>query len=202
MAGGDVKISSAVLLLQKNLAVLQKIGAEIEAKHNAPQELWVALRGVVTENTSLVPLGLLHDVIEFCRAVFDSFEPTVTQNERQKRIAQIHVLAVMLNCRIGQVIRGLTGRDNAFLVKWGIVSATSMIAMRQPDPNVRLILSQFGTFDAELQQVDHCETVLAVWLHSLYMNVFAAAYGTVPAGILGIASLGIGLSVWEVKGMV
>lgn len=181
---------------------VQKVIAEIEAKHNAPQELWEALRGIVAEDSSPVPQGLLHDVIEFCRAVFDSFEPTVTQNERQKRIAQIHVLAVMLNCRIGQVIRGLTGRDNAFLVKWGIVSTTSMIAMRQPDPNVRLILSQFGTFDAELQQVDHCETVLAVWLHSLYTNVFAAAYGTVPAGILGIASLGIGLSVWEVKGMV
>ena len=55
---------------------VQKVIAEIEAKHNAPQELWEALRGIVAEDSSPVPQGLLHDVIEFCRAVFDSFEPT------------------------------------------------------------------------------------------------------------------------------
>ena len=34
------------------------------------------------------------------------------------------------------------------------------------------------------------------------MTIFALAHDAVPAGILGIASLGVGLSVREAKGMV
>ena len=36
----------------------------------------------------------------------------------------------------------------------------------------------------------------------LGMTIFASVHGTIPGGILGIASLGIGLSVREAKGMV
>ncbi len=51
--------------------------------------------------------------------------------------------------------------------------------------------------DLERQNVNKEESALAVWLHSRYTTIFVAAHGTVPAGILGIASLGIGLSVRE-----
>ena len=54
----------------------------------------------------------------------------------------------------------------------------------------------------ELQQVDRLALAISVWLYSFYTTIFAFAHGTIPAGILGIAPLGIGLSVGEAKGMV
>lgn len=195
--------SGELMAQQENLAVLQKIGAEIEAKRNAPQELWTALREFMVADMANVPLGLQHDVIEFCLAVFDSLEPNVTNEERQKRIAHVDALAVLLNFRIMQAAKGLSEKDNAFLVTWNIVSNTTcMIAISQVNPNVGLVLAPFGTFDMELQKVDQPELVLAVWLYSLYTTIFAAVFGTIPAGILGLASLGVGLSVRETKGMV
>ena len=194
--------SRELMTQQENLAMLQKIGAEIEAKRNAPQELWMSLRSLGVTVATSTPLGLLHDVMEFCLAVFDSLEPNATQEERQKRIDHVNALAVSLNVRIGATIQKLSGKDNVFLGKWGSVAVTSMIAMRQPDLDVGLILSAFGTFDPELQHVDQPELVLAVWSYSLYTYIFALVHGKVPAGILGIASLGIGLSVREAKGMV
>ena len=182
--------------------VLHHIAAEIDAKRNAPQELWEALRGIVVANASPVPLGLLRDVVEFCLAVFDSVEPNVTSGERQMRIDHVNALAVPLNLRIGAELKRLSKKDNAFLGAWGAVVVTSMTAMWQPNPNVRLILAPFSAFDSELQQVDQPELVAAVWLYSLYAAIFGLAHGTIPGGILGIASLGIGLSVREVKGMV
>lgn len=182
--------------------ILQYIAAEIEAKCNASQELWVSLRGFVASGMVTVPLGLLHDVLEFCLAVFDSVEPNITSEERQRRIDHVNALAVPLNLRIGAELKRLSKKDNAFLGAWGAVLVTSMTALRQPNPNVRLILAQFSAFDSELQQVDQPELAAAVWLYSLYTTIFASVHGTIPGGILGIASLGIGLSVREVKGMV
>ena len=193
---------SEILTSRKNLEVLQKIAAEIEAKRNAPQELWVSLRGFAVADMATVPFGLLHDVLEFCLAVFDSVEPNATREERQRRIGNVNALAVPLNLRIGAELKKLSKRDNAFLGAWGAVAVTSMTAMRQPNPNVRLILAPFSAFDSELQQVDQPELVLAVWLYSFYTTIFTSVHGTIPAGILGIALLGIGLSVREVKGMV
>ena len=193
---------SEALSSQGNLAVLEKIGAEIEAKRNAPQELWVSLRGFAVADMATVPLGLLHDVLEFCLAVFDSLEPNATREERQKRIAHVDALATPLNLRIGAALKKLSKKDNAFLGAWGAVVVTSMTAMRQPNPNVRLILAPFSAFDSELQRVDQPELAAVVWLYSLYTTIFASAHGTIPGGILGIASLGIGLSVREAKDMV
>ena len=194
--------SSKIMQTQDNLAVLQNISAEIEMKRNAPQELWVSLRGFAVADMATVPLGLLHDVLEFCLAVFDSVEPNITSEERQKRIAHVDALAVPLNLRIGAELKKLSKRDNAFLGAWGAVAVTSMTAMRQPNPNVRLILAPFSAFDSELQQVDQPELVLAVWLYSFYTTIFASVHGTIPGGILGIASLGVGVSIRKVKGMV
>ena len=194
--------SSKIMQTQDNLAVLQNISAEIEAKHNAPQELWVSLRGFAVADMSPVPLGLLHDVVEFCLAVFDSVEPNITLEGRQRRIDHVNALAAPLNLRIGAELKKLSERDNAFLGAWGAVLVTCMTAMRQPNPNVRLILAPFSAFDSELQKVDLPELVLAVWLYSLYTTIFASAHGTIPGGIMGIASLSIGLSIREVKGMV
>ena len=193
---------SEILTSRKNLVVLQKIGTEIETKRNAPQELWASLRDWGVAVATSTPLGLLHDVMEFCLAVFDSLEPNAELEERQRRIIHVNAMAVSLNVRIGATIQKLSGKDNVFLGKWGSVAVTSMIAMRQPDLDVGLILSAFGTFDPELQQVDQPELVLAVWLYSLYTYIFALAHDAVPAGILGIASLCVGLSVREAKGMV
>ena len=133
---------------------------------------------------------------------FDSLEPNATLEERQRRIGNVNALAVPLNLRIGMELKKLSEKDNAFLGKWGAVAVTSMTALRQPNPNVRLILSPFSAFDSERQLVDQPELATAVWLYSLYTTIFALAYGTIPAGILGIASFGLGLSAREVKGMV
>ena len=187
--------SRELMVQQENLAVLQKIGTEIEAKYDAPQELWVALRGFAVADASTVCPGLLRDVIEFCLAVFDSIEPNAALEKRQRRIDHVNVLAVSLNLRIGAAVQSLSEKDKAFLGKWSIVTVTSMIAVRQPNPNVGLILSSFSTFELELQQVDQPELVLPVWLYSLYTTIFTSAHGTIPAGILGLASLGVGLSV-------
>ena len=190
------------LLQQDSRVVLQKVSAEIEAKRNAPQQLWVSLRRFAVADMSTVPLGLLHDVLEFCLAVFDSVEPNITSEGRQRRIDHVNALAAPLNLRIGAELKKLSEKDNAFLGAWGAVLVTCMTAMRKPNPNVRLILAPFSAFDSELQQVDQSELVLAVWLYSFYTTIFASADGTIPGGIMGIASLGIGLSIREAKGMV
>ena len=194
--------TNEVILKQDDLAVLQKVSAEIEAKCNAPQELWVSLRRFAVADMATAPLGLLRDVVEFCLAVFDSVEPNITSEERQKRIDHVNALAAPLNLRIGAGLKKLSEKDKAFLGAWGAVLVTSMTAMRQPNPNVRVILAPFSAFDSELQQVDQPELVLAVWLYSLYTTIFASAHGTIPGGIMGIASLSIGLSIREAKGMV
>ncbi len=54
----------------------------------------------------------------------------------------------------------------------------------------------------ELLRVNVSELAAAVWLYSLYTTIFASVHGTIPGGIIGIASLGNGLSAREVKGMV
>lgn len=179
--------------------VLQRIGAEIESKQNAPQELWAALRGFLVANAEFAPIGLVHDVVEFCLAVFDSLEPNATLEERRRRVAYVNGLAVPLNLQIEQVSQKLTEKDNAFIGRWGIVTGTSMIAMRQPNTSICLSLLPFATFDVELQHTDHPELVLSVWLYSLYTAIFALVHGTIPAGILGVASFVIGLVMRNAK---
>ena len=187
---------------EDNSAVLHKIGSEIETKRNAPQKLWEALRGIVVANASPVPLGLLHDVIEFCLAVFDSLEPNITLDERNRRVAYAEALAVGLNVRVISVCKGLSGRDNAFLVKWTAITTTTIAMARQANGSLESALGMFVPFSTELQQVDHDDEVLTVWLHWLYSTIFLMAYGRIPAGVMGLASFGIGLSVCETKGMV
>ena len=53
-----------------------------------------------------------------------------------------------------------------------------------------------------VRQVDNDKMVGAVWLHGLYSAIFLTAYGRIPAGVIGLASLGIGLAVRGMKGMV
>ena len=178
---------------------LRRIQSEFAEKHDHPQELWMALRSILVACEVSVPTCLLHDVEEFCLAVFDGFEPEATSERRDKQIAHVNLLAAPLNLQIGQVLQRLTGKDNAFLVRWSVVTGASMIALRQTDFDVGLVLSPFSAFEMELQQTDQPELVLAIWLYSLYTTLFALAYGTIPAGLLGIASLGIGLVTGERK---
>ena len=53
-----------------------------------------------------------------------------------------------------------------------------------------------------LWQEHNPESVLAIWLYTLYSTIYASAFSTIPAGVLGIASLGVGLAVREAKEMV
>ena len=189
--------SSGYMTRQKNHAELQMIGSTIETYRNSPQELWVWLRDFAVANCVRCQSGLLRDVEDFCFAVFDCLEPNVSQEEREQRMIHVGALAVPLNFRIVDAGRRLTASDNAFLVKWNIVAGTSMVAVRQPNPDVGLILSAFASFDSELRQVDNPESVLAIWLYALYSTIYASAFGTIPAGVLGIASLGVGLAAGE-----
>ena len=150
-------------------------------------------------NISLSFLQLMHDVIKFCLAVFDSLEPNATSEERCRRVAHVNGLAVPLNLQIGQADRKLTEKDNAFIGRWSIVTVSSMLAFRQPNSNARLALSPFVTFDLELQQTDHPELVLSIWLYSLYTFIFALAYGTIQADLLGVVSFCVGLATHNVK---
>ena len=194
--------SRKLMTQQENLVVLQKIGTEIEAKRNAPQELWEALCGIFVANASPVPLGLLHDVVEFCRAVFDSLEPNITPDERNGRVAYAEALAVGLNVRAIAVCKGLSGRDNAFLVKWTAITTTTIAVTRQANSDLASALGIFVPFPVELQQVDHDEEVLAVWLHWLYSTIFLSVYGRIPAGVMGLASFGVGLAARGAQGLV
>jgi hypothetical protein len=179
--------------------VVQRISSAIEAKRNAPQELWEVLRCFIVADSASVPIGLMHDVIKFCLAVFDSLEPNATSEERCRRVAHVNGLAVPLNLQIGQADRKLTEKDNAFIGRWSIVTCASMLTMRQPNSNIGLALSPFVTFDLELQQTDHPELVLSIWLYSLYTFIFALAYGTIPADLLGVVSFCVGLATHDVK---
>ena len=174
--------------------MLHNICAEIGAKRNSPQALWLSLRNFAVANCVRSQSGLLRDVEDFCFAIFDCLEPNVSQDVREQRMIHVGALAVSLNLRIVDTGRRLTASDNAFLVKWNVVAGTSMVAMRQPNPDVGLILSAFTSFDSELRQVDNPESVLAIWLYALYSTIYASAFGTIPAGVLGIASLGVGLA--------
>ncbi len=189
-----MKEMNATQVLKGMFPMLQKIGAEIEAKRNSPQALWLSLRNFALANCAMIKSGLLQDVEDFCFAVFDCLEPNVPREEREQRMIHVGALAVPLNLRIVDTGRQLTVSDNAFLVKWNIVAGTSMVAVRQPNPDVGLILSPFASFDSELRQVDNPESVLVIWLYAFYSTVYASAFGTIPAGVLGIASLGVGLA--------
>ena len=191
-----------ILPPRANLVVLQKIAAEIEAKRNTPQELWVLLRELAVTDMATVPLGLLHDVIEFCLVVFDSLEPNITPDERNRRVAHAEGLAVGLNIRVVATCKGLSERDNAFLVKWTAITTTTIAVTRQANSDIVSTLGMFVSFPIEMQQVDHGEEVLTVCLYWLYSTIFLTAYGRIPAGVMGLASLGIGLAVREAKGMV
>lgn len=182
---------------QENLTAVQKIETEVETYRNSPQELWAGLRDLAVENCVRCQSGLLRDVEDFCFAVFDCLEPNVSQEVRGQRMIHVGALAVPLNLRIVDAGRQLTASDNAFLVKWNIVAGASMVTVRQPNPDVGLIFSSFASFDSELRQVDNPESVLAIWLYALYSTIYASAFGTIPAGVLGIASLGVGLAVGE-----
>ena len=177
--------------------VLQRISSEIESKRNAPQELWEALRCFIVADLASVPDGLMHDVVKFCLAVFDSIEPNVTSEERSRSVAHVNGLVVPLNLQIGQAVQTLTEKDNAFIGRWSIVTVSSMLALRQPNPNIGLALSPFVAFDLELQQTDHPELVLSIWLYSLYTFIFALAYGTIPADLLGVVPFCIGLAAYN-----
>ena len=179
---------------QGNLAGLQRIGAEPEAHRKSPQEWRAGVRDLAVTNCVWCQSGLLRNIVDFCLAVFDCLEPNVLQVVREQRMVHVGALAVQLNLRIIDDGRRLTASDNAFLVKWNIVSGTCMVAMRQPNPDVELILSAFASFDSELRLVDDPELVLAIWLYALYSIIYASAFGTIPAGVLGIASLGVGLA--------
>ena len=173
--------------------MLHNICAEIGAKRNSPQALWLSLRNFAVANCVRSQSGLLRDVEDFCFAIFDCLEPNVSQDVREQRMIHVGALAVSLNLRIVDTGRRLTVSDNAFLVEWNVVAGTSMVAMRQPNPEFGSILSVFASFDSELRQVDNPESVLAIWLYTLYSTIYASAFGTIPAGVLGIASLGVGL---------
>ena len=190
-------VPSEEMIRQSNLAVRQRIGTEIETYRNSPQELWVGLRNFAVANCARCQSGLLRDVEDFCFAIIDCLEPNVSREEREQRMIHVGALAVPLNLRIVDAGRRLTASDNAFLVKWNIVAGTSMVAMRQPNPDVGLILSALASFDSELRQVDNPESVLPIWLYALYSTIYASAFGTIPAGVLGIASLGVGLAAGE-----
>ena len=174
--------------------ITQRIVAEVEAKQNEPQELWVSLRGLVVTDKVFAPLGLLHDVIEFCLAVFDSLEPNASFDERQKRVAHAEALAILLNPKMGGMIRGLSAKDNVFLVKWGVFTGAGMNVWGQRANAFFKDPSTTEAFAAELRQADHEEIIVSVWLYSLYSAIFTFAHGRIPAGVLGLASFGIGLA--------
>ena len=168
--------------------IVQRISTEIESMRNAPQELWGVLRCLIVADSTSVP-----------DAVFDSIEPNATSEERHRRVAHVNGLAIPLNLQIGQAVQTLTKKDNAFIVRWGIVTGGSMLTMQQPNSNIRLALSPCVTFDLELQQTDHPELVLSIWLYSIYTFIFALAYCTITADLLGIVSFGVGLATHNVK---
>jgi hypothetical protein len=179
------------------MSLIQKIAMVLEVKFTSPQEQWDELRDFAVTNCVRRKSGLLRDVEDFCFAVFDCLEPNVSQEVRGQRMIHVGALAVPLNLRIVDAGQRLTASDNAFLVKWNIVAGASMVAMRQPNPDVGLILSPFASFDSELRQVDNPESVFAIWLYALYSTIYASAFGTIPTGVLGIALLGVGLAVGE-----
>ncbi len=176
------------------LDVLKRISAEIKAKRNEPQDLWASLRHFMVADKAFAPLGLARDVIDFCLAVYDTLEPNAPFDERQKRIAHAEALALSLNPRIGGVVVGLSAKDNAFLVKWGVLTGASMVVLRQQDDTLFMDSLAVEALAAELRQVDHGEMVISMWLYSLYSAIFALAHGRIPAGVLGLASFGIDLA--------
>ena len=176
--------------------VFQKINTVIEVNYNSPQALWTSLRKLINSYAKNINFGLLHDVINFCLAVFDTLEPNASYEERNQRITYVDKLAISLNLQIGELFKIFGEKDNAFLVKWGIIiTCVNMLENRKRVKDFMSVFSAFDSFANDLQQVEHEEQVASAWLYSLYSAVFTLAHGTIPAGVLGIASFGIGLSV-------
>ena len=173
---------------------VKNVAGKSERNCKSLQELWAGLRGFAVVNCVRCQSGLFRDAEDFCFVVFDCLEPNVSKDGREQRMTQVGAIAVPLNLRIVAAGRRLTASDNAFLVKWNIAVGTSMVAMWRLNPDVGLILSAFASFDSELRLVDDPKLVLAVWLYSLYTTIYASAFGTIPAGVLGVAALGIGLA--------
>ena len=90
------------------LDVLKRISAEIKAKRNEPQELWASLRHFMVADKAFAPLGLARDVIDFCLAVYDTLEPNAPFDERQKRIALTEAFVLLINPRMGRVVKRLS----------------------------------------------------------------------------------------------
>ena len=96
-------------VLRDNLhGLLQRIKAKIEAKQKEPQELWSSLRCFMLEDKVFVPPGLLRNVLEFCLTVYDAMEPKAPFDERQKRIALPEAFVLLINPRMGRVVKGLS----------------------------------------------------------------------------------------------
>ena len=174
--------------------VFQKINTVIEDNYNSPQALWMSLREFINATAKNIHFGLLHDVINFCLAVFDTLEPDASYEERNQRITRANKLAISLNLQIGELFMIFDKKDNAFLVKWGIITSVNMFEIRKRVKDYISLFSAFDSFPNDLLQVEHEEQVASVWLYFLYSAIFSLAHGTIPAGVLGIASFGIGLS--------
>ena len=96
-------------VLRDNLhGLLQRIKAKIEAKQKEPQELWASLRYFMVADKAFAPLGLARDVIDFCLAVYDTLEPNAPFDERQKRIALTEAFVLLINPRMGRVVKRLS----------------------------------------------------------------------------------------------
>ena len=202
MTGEDYRNNERSDVLQDNSHdLLRRINAEIEANRNSPQALWESLRCFLVADAGSMHPGLSRDVLEFCLAVYDTTKPNATFDERQKRIAHAEALALSLNPRIGGVVAGLSANDNSFLVKWNTLTGACMLALRIQANTFKLDLFVFESFVSESRQVDHEELVMSVWLYSLYSAIFTLAHGRIPAGVLGIASFGLGFAISELGGM-
>ncbi len=181
--------------------LLRRINEEIEANRNYPQALWESLRCFLVVDVGSMHSGLLRDVLEFCLAVYDTVEPNAPFDEQQKRIAHAEALALSLNPRIGSVLADLSANDNSFLVKWSALTGACMLALRKQANTLKSDLFVFESFVSESRQVDHEELVMSVWLYSLYSAIFTLAHGRIPAGVLGIASFGLGFAISELGDM-
>ena len=161
----------------------QSIQSLIELASSDYPRVWTIVRTGMVESEKTMAPGLSRDVFVFCRTVFETFEPAISEQERLVRRNRAGSMAASLNVAIPEAFRALQSNDFAFYEKWC---------------NVSRWLTATGDalhdFSQESLVLTNQDLVFSVLFYGLYTSLFFLAYQTFPAGLLWPTSLAFGIA--------
>lgn len=164
------------------LGQFDSIQSLVQAAASDYPRVWRIVRDGMEESERRTPPGLLRDVLGFCRTVFETFAPGISESERVIRRQQVGAAAVLLNIKIPEAFRALKTGDYEFFTKWRTIECWL-------SPNDKTLLE----FERERTMLADQELAFSVLFYSLYTTLYLRAYGTFPAGLIWPTSLAFGI---------